>query len=368
MPEYLNTYYFIYYLLMVTFSVLITLLTIPSILHVARTRHLYDDVGHFRKQHDHGIPRLGGVAIFVSFTITLLLFSIIDKTIPVSYLLTASIVLFIMGLKDDLSGVNSSTKFLIQFIVATILVILGDIRFTSMYGVFSINNISYVTSAILSILFIILIINAFNLIDGIDGLAATTCIIVNGAFSILFISMKHYELAAVSLTIVGAVFGFLRFNLTPAKIFMGDAGSLLIGLISAIMAVKFIELNKINAAVVTPAIISAPALTFAILMGPIFDTLRVFTLRVIQGKSPFTADRNHIHHRILRLGYSHLQTTFILSGINILLIIMVLAFADLGNFTLILLILSASILFNWAITFFLRSKERESLSMRNLFV
>src|ERR1700712_3136098 len=110
MSEYLNAYYLIYYLVMVVFSVLITLLSIPSILHVARTRHLYDDVGHFRKQHDHGIPRLGGAAIFVSFTITLLLFSIIDKTIPISYLLTASIILFIMGIKDDLSGVNPSTK------------------------------------------------------------------------------------------------------------------------------------------------------------------------------------------------------------------------------------------------------------------
>jgi UDP-GlcNAc:undecaprenyl-phosphate GlcNAc-1-phosphate transferase len=367
MLEDISTYYFLYYLLVVTLSILITLLSIPSILHVARTRHLYDDVGHFRKQHDHGIPRLGGVAIFVSFTITLLLFSVIDKTIPVSYLLTASIVLFIMGLKDDLSGVNSSTKFLIQFIVATILVILGDIRFTSMYGIFGVYDISYLTSAIFSILFIILIINAFNLIDGIDGLAGTTCIIVNGTFSALFIYMKHYELAVVSLTIVGAVFGFLRYNLTPAKIFMGDAGSLLIGLISAIMAVRFIELNKFTT-VSTPAIISAPALTCAILMGPIFDTLRVFTLRVLNGKSPFTADRNHIHHRVLRLGYTHLQATFILSGIKILLIGTVLLFAGLGNFDLIVLIFSISLLFNWGVTFFLRSKERESVSLRNLFI
>lgn len=367
MPEHLNSYYFIYYLVMVVFSLLITLLSIPSILHVARTRHLYDDVGHFRKQHDHGIPRLGGVAIFVSFTITLLLFSIIDKSIPVSYLLTASIILFIMGLKDDLSGVNTSTKFLIQCIVATILVILGNIRFTSMYGIFGIYNIAYVASAILSILFIILIINAFNLIDGIDGLAGSTCIIVNGTFTTLFIYMKHYEMAAVSLTIVGAVFGFLRFNLTPARIFMGDAGSLLIGLISAIMAVQFIELNKFTGANI-PAVTSAPALTFAILIGPIFDTMRVFTLRVLHGKSPFTADRNHIHHRILRLGYTHLQTTFILGGVNILLIVMVLVFASLGNFVLMLLILIASLLFNWAITFFLRTKEREKLSLRNLFV
>ncbi|MES2062874.1 MAG: MraY family glycosyltransferase [Bacteroidota bacterium] len=367
MPENLNTYYLIYYLLMVTFSMLITLLSIPSILHVARTRHLYDDVGHFRKQHDHGIPRLGGVAIFVSFTITLLLFSIIDKNIPVSYLLTASIILFIMGVKDDLSGVNPSTKFLIQFIVATILVILGDIRFTSMYGVFGIYNIPYVTSAILSILFIILIINAFNLIDGIDGLAGTTCIIVNGVFTILFIHMKHYEMAAVSLTIVGAVVGFLRFNLTPAKIFMGDAGSLLIGLISAIVTIRFIELNKFTGTS-TPVVISAPALSFAILIGPIFDTLRVFTLRILNGKSPFSADRNHIHHRILRLGYTHLQTTFILGGINILLIVMVLAFASLGNFTLMVMIFTSSMLFNWVITFFMRTKEREKLSLRNLFV
>lgn len=367
MPEYLSTYYYIYYLLMVTFSVLITMLSIPSILHVARTRHLYDDVGHFRKQHDHGIPRLGGVAIFVSFTITLLLFSIIDKTIPVSYLLTASIILFIMGVKDDLSGVNPSTKFLIQFIVATILVILGDIRFTSMYGVFGVYNIPYITSAVLSILFVILIINAFNLIDGIDGLAGTTCIIVNGAFTILFVHMKHYEMAAVSLTIVGAVCGFLRYNLTPAKIFMGDAGSLLIGLISAIMAIRFIELNKF-VGTSTPAVISAPALAFAILIGPIFDTLRVFTLRILHGKSPFSADRNHIHHRILRLGYTHLQTTLILGGVNILLIAMVLVFAHLGNFTLMILILASSMLFNWATTFFLRTKEREKLSVRNLFV
>src|SRR5258707_3237 len=123
MMELLHTYHFLFNILIVVISTLITLLAIPSILHVARARHLYDDVGHFRKQHDHGIPRLGGVAIFVSFIITTLLFSIIDKALPISYLLIACIILFAMGLKDDLSGVNSSTKFFIQFIVAAILVL-----------------------------------------------------------------------------------------------------------------------------------------------------------------------------------------------------------------------------------------------------
>src|ERR1700756_4485895 len=187
MTELIHSQYPLYYLIIIAFSVLITLLAIPSILHVARARHLYDDLGHFRKQHDHGIPRLGGVAIFVSFTITSLLFSMTDRSLPINYLLTACIILFAMGLKDDLSGVNSRTKFFVQFIAALILVVMGDIRLTSMYGVFGIGNLPYWPSVALSVLTIILIVNAFNLIDGIDGLAATMGIIANGCFAAIFI-------------------------------------------------------------------------------------------------------------------------------------------------------------------------------------
>ena len=246
MPEFLYTHHLVYYIFIVCFSALITILAIPSILHVARARHLYDDLGHFRKQHDHGIPRLGGVAIFISFNITILVYSMINKSTPISYLLISSIVLFAMGLKDDLSGVNSSTKFLIQFIVGLILVVLGDIRLTSMYGIFGIFDLPYIASVTLSILVIMLLVNAFNLIDGIDGLAAATSIVVNTTFAGLFIYIKEYDLAFVALAAVGAVIGFLRFNITPAKIFMGDSGSLIIGLISVVLAIKFIELNRVD--------------------------------------------------------------------------------------------------------------------------
>lgn len=367
MAEYLHAYPFVYYLFIVAFSILITLLSIPSILHVARERHMYDDLGHFRKQHDHGIPRLGGVAIFVSFTITTLLFSMADRSLPINYLLTACIILFAMGIKDDLSGVNSRTKFLIQFIVAAILVLSGDIRLSSMYGVLGIYDLPYWPSVGLSILIIILVVNAFNLIDGIDGLAATTGIIANGTFAAMFIYMHQYSLAAVALAMVGAIFGFLKFNLTPAKIFMGDTGSLLIGLISVVMAIKFIELNKI-APGKTAEIFSAPALALAILIGPIFDTIRVFVLRIANGASPFSADRNHIHHRMLRLGFTHLQTTLLLAGINIVSIGLVLFFQGYGNSILLVVIFVLSLLFNWMITFFIRSKERENVALRNLFV
>src|SRR6195952_4780513 len=152
MVEFLRNYSFVYYSFVVIVSTLITTFAIPSILHVARFRHLYDDLGHFRKLHDHGIPRLGGVAIFVGFTITSLLFCMTDKALPINYLLTACIILFAMGIKDDLSGVNSNTKFLIQFFVCAILVMLGNIRLSSMNGVFGIYELPYFASVALSIL------------------------------------------------------------------------------------------------------------------------------------------------------------------------------------------------------------------------
>ncbi len=367
MPEIFAHYQILYYLCVIIFAALLSIIAIPSILHVARSRHLYDDIGHFRKQHDHGIPRLGGVAIFVSYSVTALVFTIIDRDFPVGYLLTASIILFIMGLKDDLSGVNSSTKFMVQFVVALILVVLGDIRLTSMYGVFGIYELPFVISSALSVLVIIMVINAFNLIDGIDGLAGITGILANLAFAALFFYIHQYEYAVISLILVGAILGFLRYNITPAQIFMGDTGSLFIGLISVVMAIKLIELTKLTMSG-APHLNSTPALTVAILVVPIFDTIRIFFVRIMKGISPFAADRNHIHHRILRLGYTHFQTTMILSGYNLVCIALALLLGSIGNFALITIIFIISMLFNWSITFILRSKERETVAVRNLFI
>lgn len=364
MTQFLYAYPFLYYSAIIAFSAFIASFAIPSILHVARARHLYDDTGCFRKQHDHGIPRLGGVAIFVSFTLTSLLFSMNNEVLPINYLLTACIILFATGLKDDVSGVNTSTKFALQFIVAAILVLPGDIRLTSMYGVFNIQELPYWPSVILSLLLIIAIINAFNLIDGIDGLAAITGILVNGSFAALFIHMHEYELAAVSLAMVGAILGFLKFNITPAKIFMGDTGSLLIGLMSIVMALRFIELNKPG---ISPATgdLNAPALAVAILICPILDIVRIFVLRLAKGVSPFKADREHIHHCLLRLGLNHLQATFLLAGLNVSCIGTVLYFNDLGNSILLLLILLIAVLFSYFISAFSRIKGRKNMKLRN---
>jgi UDP-GlcNAc:undecaprenyl-phosphate GlcNAc-1-phosphate transferase len=364
---YLSNHHQLCYILIVISSVCITRIVVPSIIYVARIRHLYDDSSYFRKQHTRPIPRLGGVGIFVGFTITLLLFGLTTEAIPINYLLIACILLFMMGLKDDLLGVNPGTKLSIQLITALVLVVFGNIRISSLYGLFGIYDIPYYSSIMLSILTIIFIINAFNLIDGIDGLAAATGILVNGVFSAMFIYIGQYEMATISLAITGAIIGFIGYNITPAKIFMGDTGSLLIGLISVVMAITFVEANEL-AGDHTQKIFSAPAVAIAILIGPISDALRVFFIRIIKGRSPFKADSNHIHHRLLKLGFTHLQTTVILITGNIWIILVAFLFTTYGNSLLIVIIFLIPLTFNWALSYLIRSRERENYTLRNLFL
>jgi UDP-GlcNAc:undecaprenyl-phosphate GlcNAc-1-phosphate transferase len=366
MLNYLYTHQLLYYFVVLLCAASIALIAIPSILHVARKRHLYDDLGHFRKQHDQGIPRLGGVAMFVSFTITVLMLGIADKVLPINCLISACIVLLAMGLKDDLYGVNPSTKFVVQFVVAVIVAICGDIRIGSLHGILGITHLPYAVSLVLTMFCIILVVNAFNLIDGIDGLAATLGIMCNCTFAALFIYLGQYQLAAIALAIVGAIFGFLKFNITPAKLFMGDTGSLLIGFISVIMGIEMLNVGSMaNAEAVHW--FSVPALVAAAFITPLFDTTRVFIYRLAAGNSPFTADRNHIHHRLLKLGLTHLQATLLLVSINVFAIVLVLATGVHNALLEVSGIAVGYMLLNWLLTFALRSKKRENLALRNLF-
>ena len=366
MLNFFNSYPWIHFVVVLLCGFFITSFIIPSIIHVAKKRHLYDDLGCFRKKHDNGIPRLGGVAIFVGFTITILLLNFNNSILPVNYLLTTCIILFTVGLKDDLSGVNAKTKFGFQFVISFILVVFANVRLTTFFGFFDGYELPYFVSVILSMIFIVFVINAYNLIDGIDGLASVSGIITNITFTLLFIYTRHYQLAMISLSMVGGILGFLRYNITPAKIFMGDTGSLLIGLISSVMAIKFMQLSDIHTTMTNNHF--SPLLGLSVLIGPIFDTLRVILIRVLSGTSPFVADRNHMHHRMQRLGLNHLQITSLL-GLNSIFCIAIVLFLANYDIILMLTILSLILLFsNWMITFYIRSKEREKLSVRNLFL
>ncbi len=354
----------VFYLAVTLIAFILVLIAIPSIIHVANHRSLFDDIDEGRKEHKQGIPRLGGVAIFCSFMITSLLISNDGPSKEFSLLFACCMILFAVGLKDDLWGVNPSTKFGMQFIIAAIMVLLGNVRLTSLYGIFNIHDIPYVVSIMLTMVIITFVINAFNLIDGIDGLAGVTGAVVNITMGLMFADMSQTGLACLAFSVAGACIGFLRFNITPAKIFMGDTGSLMIGFISVILCVKFIELNKIGGN--TPVVYgSAPSIAVAVLIGPIFDAIRVFTLRTIKSGSPFVADRNHVHHRMLNVGFTHLQTTFILMAFNLVMIYVALTFRSAGNFILIGVLFLICLVFNYLLTFLIRSRKRNKYSLLN---
>ena len=223
-------------------------------------------------------------------------------------------------MKDDIIMIAPLKKMIGQIIAVSIVVILGKVRLTGFYGFLGIEQIHESLSITLSVFTILVIMNGLNLIDGIDGLAASTGVVISTFFGFwFFINGAEYqqEWALLSFVLAAVLLAFLYYNLTPAKIFMGDTGSLISGLIIGILTIKFIDANPVASRL---RFNSVPVVAFGILIVPLFDTLRVFTLRVLAGKSPLHPDQNHIHHRLLALGLSHLQSTCILVISNILII------------------------------------------------
>lgn len=320
-------------------SFVLTYMFIPSIIKVANIKHLFDTPGA-RKSHSEVIPTLGGVGIFGGFMISFCLFASFDlRTHEMKFILAALCFTFILGAKDDIVELVASKKFIGQIFAACIIVILGDVRLTSLYGLFGISYIGETFSIILSIVTTIFIINAFNIIDGINLLAGSITIFMSIAFGVWFYYYGFFDYAILAAAMSGAVFAFLKYNYTPAKIFMGDSGSLSIGLLAAVLAIQFIEKNELvlhNHSEEAFRITAAPSMAIAILIIPIFDTLRAFTLRIINKKSPFLADRNHIHHRLIDLGLSHLQASYLLIAINIVFVVVIYFLQSWGNLYLML--------------------------------
>lgn len=320
-------------------SFVLTYMFIPSIIKVANIKHLFDTPGE-RKSHYGVIPTLGGVAIFGGFMIAFCLFASFDlRTHEMKFILAALCFTFMLGAKDDIVELVASKKFIGQIFAACIIVILGEVRITSLYGLFGVSYINEFVSIVLSVVTIIFIINAFNIIDGINLLAGSISILMSVAFGVWFYYYGFFDYAILAAAMSGAVFAFLKYNYTPAKIFMGDSGSLSIGLLAAVLAIQFIEKNELvlhNGSSEGVKIIAAPAMAIAILIIPLFDTLRAFTLRILNKKSPFLADRNHIHHRLIDLGFSHITATYILIAVNLLFIVVVYFLQSWGNLYLML--------------------------------
>jgi UDP-GlcNAc:undecaprenyl-phosphate/decaprenyl-phosphate GlcNAc-1-phosphate transferase len=326
-------------LLTASVSFIISFLAIPVVLQIAEQKKLYD-VPDERKVHTHAVTSLGGVGIFGGFLLAALL-SVQGYLNPeFQYFFAAALVIFFLGLKDDLVVLSASKKFVGQVVAASIIIHLGGIKLDSMHGLFGFEQLPEAFGLALTYLTIIVVINSFNLIDGIDGLATSLGILTMLIFGTYFfmVGLQAYALLAYSLG--GSLIAFLIFNHHPAKIFMGDSGSLMIGLINAILVIKFI--NVASDPTITIPIGSTAAIGFSILIVPLLDTLRVFAIRIFKGCSPFTPDRNHIHHLLLNRGLGHAAITLICVSINIGFVVLAYSLRSIGSTYLLLIMLALS--------------------------
>lgn len=296
------------------FSFLITFFSIPTILKISRKKNLMDEPG-VRSSHLRKIANLGGVAIFYSIGICAPIFAY-ELFDLYKFLFASLVILLYVGVMDDIVVMRAYKKLIAQIVVSSLVVIGSDIRIRNLFGIFGIFEINYFVSVIFSIVTFIILINAFNLIDGIDGLAGGYSLICSALFGISYYRLGEYNypLVVLSVIIIGSVLGFLYYNLSnyrTSKIFMGDTGSMLLGFLLAFTSISFIDIfiDKNIPYVPRYHLQSAPVVAVAILILPIVDTLNVIIIRIINGKSPFDADKNHIHHKLLKLNLTHKRSS-----------------------------------------------------------
>lgn len=310
----------------------ITFFAIPAIITVAEQKKLMD-IPDERKIHQNPIPSLGGLGIFAGFLISLLVCLPFFDNTEFQYFLAAAVVIFFLGLKDDILIISPVKKFIGQVLAAFLIIYKGGVQIRSMHGFLGMNELPEYMSLLLTYFTILVIINSFNLIDGIDGLAGSLGVLASTFLGLYFVQTGMPGYAMFGFALTGATIAFLIYNYQPARIFMGDTGSMLIGLVNAILVIKFINVSATNSEL--PLAVS-PAIGFSVLFIPLLDTLRVFGIRIFCGRSPFSADRNHIHHLMLDWGLSHRAITLILLGLNILVVGLNFVFRDLGTTWLIL--------------------------------
>ena len=295
-----------------SFSFLITYLAIPTIIKISRRKNLMDEPGA-RSSHLRKIPNLGGVAVFFSLGVCAPIFAyeLFDRY---KFLFASFIILFFVGVMDDIMVLRAYKKLLAQILVSALMVIGSDVRIRNLFGLFGVYEINYYISVIFSIVTFIILINAFNLIDGIDGLAGSYTIVTSALFGISFFRLGSVNdpLVILCIIIIASSIGVFVYNLSnkrSTKIFMGDTGSMILGFLLSFTAISFIDIFIAKRDVVFFHLQSAPVIAVAILILPIIDTITVIITRLYYGKSVLSPDKNHIHHKLLNLDLTHKRST-----------------------------------------------------------
>lgn len=326
-----------------------TFFLMPAIINVAKVKKLYD-VPNGRSSHVEITPSLGGIGIFAGMIFSVVFWTPYQSFAELQYIFGALLIIFLIGVRDDILPLSPRKKLLGQIAASLVLIFKAHVMITNLYGVFGIEAISYYTGAIISLFTYIVVINSINLIDGINGLAGSIASLVSFALGLWFIATGDVSYAVLSFSLLGALIGFLKYNFTPAKVFMGDTGSLLVGIVLAVLTIHFMEYNRLLPEGDPYKYKSVPALMVSLLVLPLFDTLRVFVIRMMKGQSPFSPDRNHIHHILIDMGLSHMQATGLLVMGTALFVAMTFFFQNIGTVYLIGIIVLLAFLVSYAIS------------------
>ena len=322
-------------------SFVIAFLIVPVIIKYSLRKNLVDIPGR-RKIHKKVTPSMGGIAIFIGFFISSIIWLKIEEWGYIKFVLVALFVIFFIGVRDDLVPLRAMVKLMGQIMAASLVIFLFDLRIKTFYGLFGIYELPAIVSYLLTYFTIIVITNSFNLIDGLDGLAGTIAIVALLAFGIWFFLVDDQIFSILSFSMLGSIFAFLIFNWEPSEVFMGDTGALVIGMTLAVLSIHFINVNY-NLPEMTPIKFNGSVGTAAcIIIIPLVDTLRIVILRISKQQSPFRPDKSHVHHAIMRLGMTHSQTTLILAGVQVLYISLAVVFKQFSDIYVLsgLLILS----------------------------
>ena len=296
-------------------ALLISYLAMPKLIYFAEKLRLLDDAGD-RSSHKVSTPFFGGIAIFTGIICSLLFWADIEN---IQYILVSILIVFIVGVIDDLRQITAFKKLIGQIIATLILIFLGDMHIDSMHGVLGVYDLPLWIGTLFTIFVVIVITNGYNLIDGVDGLAGGIGLLSSFSFGVIALIMEQTDMALIAFTLMGALFGFLKYNVFPARIFMGDTGSLVVGMILSILAINCIKYGLVTETFKLQN--KGPLLAISFLAIPLFDSLRVFVIRSIKGNGPLVAGRDHIHHAFLDLNYGHKYTSIVLCAISAFLIL-----------------------------------------------
>jgi len=269
-----------------------------------------------RHLHSSPLPRLGGVAIFLSFSCCMLLaalwtlynprMQVVFSLSTIGTILGPASVIFLLGVYDDIRGAGPYLKFSVQGIAATML-FLGGLRIVNIPVLFGDHSFPWIVGWAFTVLWVLAITNAFNLIDGLDGLAAGSALFSTMVVFVVALLNGPTLITVMTIALAGAILGFLRFNFNPATIFLGDSGSLFIGFVLSALALKGAQ----NAPTIVA--VAIPVVSFGL---PILETALSIVRRLIGGRPIFTADREHIHHKLLQNGMTHRQVVILLYGVS----------------------------------------------------